>query len=164
VGEADRTVRVRSLRGETLIESLASILVLSLVAAAAYTGVMLAIGSSSAHSRSGTSETLLRSAAEVLQNPDLPYRTCATPSAYAAALSPLSAGEPGFGVSVRRITHWRAPTAANPDSLPSTVRTSESEFQTSCSNATDAGLQRIVVDVQRPDGRRDTMTVLKRRT
>jgi type II secretory pathway pseudopilin PulG len=69
--------RVAGQAGETLIESLLSITIVTAIAIAAFLGLRVAIRSSALHKESAVAETLLRTAAEQLQDPDSAYEPLA---------------------------------------------------------------------------------------
>ncbi len=140
-------------RGETLLESLIAIVVLALVAIAAYTGLQTSVRSTERHESSAVSETLLRSAAEQLQHPDSTYVDCAVGDDYEALLS--LPPEPGFGSVQVTVSFWVPP--AGP--LPAQVVTS---FAAACP-ASDPGLQQLQLSVVTPSGATETLDVLKRR-
>ena len=149
----DRTRR--SQRGETLIESLVAITILSMVAAASFTGLRTVLGSSSQHKEGAVAETLLRSAAERIQDPDVSYRPDAGPCG----------GGPYLGLPTRtgyqitmRVRYWNAPS-----NTPTPAASYAMAFlsPTICP-ATDPGLQSITLSITTPSGFQQQLDVLKR--
>jgi type II secretory pathway pseudopilin PulG len=140
-------------RGETLLESLIAIIVLTLVAIAAYTGLQTTVRSTARHESSAVSETLLRSAAEQLQHPESPYIDLA-----GCGANPTYTGlptEPGYGQIQVAVSFWVPPTGP----LPAQVATT---FDPACP-ASDPGLQQLELSVVTPSGATETLDVLKRR-
>ncbi len=109
---------------------------------------------------SARGETLLRSAAEQLQNPDLDYierAGCAGTPEY--ALPDQSITESGYTVTMRSVSFWTG--------APSTpVTAMGTSFDETCpaSDDADLGLQQIVLEVTHPDGGTDELAVVKRRS
>ena len=158
--EADTTRRrFGGERGETLLESIVAMGILFAVAIAAYAGFHAVFEVSSGQRASARGETVLRSAAEQLQSPDLAYLPragCMGGAAY--AIPALTTTEPGYHISVASVDFWTG---------ASTVPSADvgSSFVATCptTDAADPGLQRISLSVSKPDGRTDVLTVLKRR-
>lgn len=146
--------------GETLIESLLAIAVLSAIVLAAYAGLSMAITASSRHEHSARGETLLRSAAEWIQNPDVAYVDRAGCSGAGSYILPdLGDEQAGYAVAVDRIDFWTNPLPATQSPLPTEATVG---FGASCPG-TDRGLQRIRLTATGPDSPVQELTVVKRR-
>ena len=145
--------RRRDQLGETLIESLVAILVISMVAIAAYSGLQTALRVSVQHREQAVAETLLRSAAERLQDsagPYVPLAGCAGAGDYADLPT-----APGYGPVTTGVRFWVPPTDVTSD-----VTT---QFgATGTCPATDPGLQAIELQVVTPAGHVETLEILKR--
>lgn len=155
-----RRARGAGQAGETLIESLLAIAVLSAIVLAAYAGLSMAITASSRHEHSARGETLLRSAAEWIQNPDVAYvdrAGCAGGGSY--TLPDLGDEQAGYAVAIERIDFWTDPPPATQSPLPTEATV---EFAASCPG-TDRGLQRIRLTATGPDAPAQALTVVKRR-
>jgi type II secretory pathway pseudopilin PulG len=147
---------VRSQRGETLIEGLIAILLLSLVAAAAYAGLQTSIRSSAQHKESAVAETLLRTAAERLQDPGSSYINragCGGVGTYTGVPNLLPT-EPGYALSAT-VRFWVPTSAAAPQPIAA-------QFVDCPAN--DPGLQQVRLTVVTPGGFTDQLDVLKRRS
>ncbi len=158
--------RTRSQKGETLMESLLAIMLLAMVAVPAFAGIQVALKASAMHHEIALSETLLRSAAEELQNPD-------------AAYIPL-AGCPGHGIYsglpqrerfspiAVSVQFWLpAPPPAGPSQMALKAADSHDleEFGFDAPGtcpAEDPGLQKIRLRVSTPSGHIQTLDILKR--
>jgi len=139
--------------GETLIEVLLATVILAVVGLGAFKGLGASVSVSDAKQSNAASEAALRSAAEHLQDPDVPYVDCATGASYGSALPSPPAGYT-YSATVR---YW-----VEPNTSPSaTVLQLDPAFQTSC--VKDAGLQKITVSIADHDGRQRTIDVMKRR-
>ncbi len=151
---AEPAPRRRTQRGETLIESLIAIVVLSVVAAAAYAGLRTAITVSAQHKETAVAETLLRTAAERLQDPTsayVPLAGCAGAGTYTGL--PTRAGYGPIAVEVR---FWTPPSNVAVTSLPV-------EFQPAGTcPPSDPGLQAIELSVQTPQGHVERLEIVKR--
>lgn len=150
----------RGQRGETLIESLLAIAILSAIVLASYAGLSVATTASSRHERSARAETLLRSAAEWIQNPDVAYvERAGCPGAGSYTLPDLGDEQPGYSVTIDRIDFWTNPPPATQSPLPMAATVA---FGSSCPG-TDRGLQRIRLVATGPDAPAQSLTVVKRR-
>jgi prepilin-type N-terminal cleavage/methylation domain-containing protein len=149
----------RDQRGETLIESLLSILILAMIAMAAYSGYTLVIRQTSDHKSSASAGALLRSAAEQLQSPDFAYvprAGCAGGSTYAAPAPKVTAA--GWTVKVTTVQFWTG-ASTTPSSNPTVA------FSSTCpaTAGDDLGLQQLELTVTGPHGYADSTTIMKRR-
>ena len=151
---AEGTARRRAQRGETLIESLIAILVLSIVVGAAYAGLRTAIRVSAQHKESAVAETMLRTAAERLQDPTsayVPRAGCAGAATYTGL--PTRSGYGPIDVDVR---FWNKPSSVTVPSL-------DVDFGAAGScPATDPGLQAIELSITTPSGHVETLEIVKR--
>lgn len=149
----------RDERGETLIEIILAISVLSIIAIAAFSGLTTATTVSAAQRTSARNETILRSAAEQLQNPALAYvprAGCSGAGTY--SLPSLPSTPSGYVVSIATVTFW---TGAS--TTPSA--TAGVQFDSTCpaSATADKGLQQVTLQVTTPQGTTDRLDVVKRR-
>ncbi|HTO00299.1 MAG TPA: type II secretion system protein [Microthrixaceae bacterium] len=160
---------MRSQKGETLMESLVAIMLLSIVAVSAFTGIQVALKASALHHEIAVSETLLRSAAEDLQNPTSPYiplAGCPGHETYSglperARMSPMT-------VSVQ---FW-TPGVKTPDPYPMERAAAGAETAPAASGVQftnsgtcptkDSGLQKIKLSVVTRSGHIQTLNILKR--
>jgi len=148
----------RSQRGETLLETLLAIVILSAVAIAAYAGLSLAIRSSAEQREAAIATTVLRSAAERLQDPAAPYvprAGCAGAETY-GGLPAWPDGGPPVDVTVR---FWIPPASVGDEAL--TTAFAEPGGPGDCP-AVDPGLQSIELSITTPSGRTERLEVLKR--
>lgn len=152
----------RGQRGESLIESLVAIAILSVVAIAALQGLSVGARSSRLHLDAATAETLLRSAAEHIQRPDQPYvprAGCPGAVGYPLPAIPAEQASLGYAYQPLEIGFWQNPA---PEPVAA-ISTSEATFDPTCplSDADDDGLQRIVVRLDTPAGV-EQLVLLKR--
>lgn len=158
--KADRAGReARGQRGETLIESLLAITILSIIVVASFAGLQVAIRASAQHMESATAETLLRTAAERLQDPDSAYierAGCAGEPTYTGL--PTRAGYDPIKVSVE---FWVPPKPSGSTAV--TAQFTEQRSAGDCP-ATDPGLQHIVLTLSTPSGHIERLDLMKRRT
>ncbi len=162
--------RVRSQKGETLMESLIAITLLSIIALPVFTGIRVALKASAMHREIAVSETLLRSAAEDLQNPDLDYiplAGCPGHDTYKGL--PV---RPQYSPVTARVQFW------SPQTTPVTVGPEEMSLMKVASEApavaaftapgacpaADPGLQKIRLSVVTPSGHLQILDILKRGT
>ncbi|MCZ7627850.1 MAG: type II secretion system GspH family protein [Microthrixaceae bacterium] len=149
----------RGQRGETLIESLVALTILSMIVAASFGGLQVAIRASAQHMESATAETLLRTAAERLQDPDSPYierAGCAGETTYTGL--PIRAGYGPIKVSVQ---FWVPPNLG--ESAGVSARFAQEQSSGDCP-AVDPGLQRIELTLSTPSGHTERLDLMKRRT
>jgi len=145
--------------GETLAELLVTISIISLAVVVLVGALGTAISASSTHRQHTSADTITRSIAEALKNPDTSaanvdiYKDCAT--AYPV---PSTIDTTGYAVT-QQIKFWRS---------TSTTAREDSDFFEPCSAAAgdDNGLQLIKITVKSTGGKAesDTVSVLKRRT
>jgi type II secretory pathway pseudopilin PulG len=125
--------------GETLVELLLTITILSITVVSVLGAVLIAVDSSSLDRRAVQGQSLLESWGEsvVERTTDATYATCATTASYPSqwAYYPQSAGGPlqnlpsGFTASVSNVEYW-----------------SGTAFVTSgCTAANDTGVQRVTL-------------------
>jgi type II secretory pathway pseudopilin PulG len=148
---AEPRVRRGGQCGETLLETLVAILVLSLVVGAAYTGLRVALRVSAQHKESAVAETLLRSAAERLQDPTSPYVPLAGCGDATYTGLPTRSGYGPIQLDVR---FWDQPTDVDVDQL-------DVRFDDECPDE-DPGLQSIELSVETPSGHLERLEILKR--
>ena len=152
---ADATLRRRSESGETLLESLIAVLLLSLLAVTAFTGLQTSLKSSGQHHDAAVAETLLRAAAERLQNPDgddfpyIPRAGCGSTPTY----SGLPA-RTGWNPIEVRVEYWVPPAPGSSGPLTT-------QFSPTCPTH-DQGLQRLELSVTTPGGFHQQVDILKR--
>lgn len=163
ISRNSRVDRSRSQRGETLLESLIAMTILSIVTITVLAGVRTALKASVLHHEMSAAETLLRSSAEEIQNPDRPYvplAGCPGHDTYADLPT-----RPRFSPVTTRVEFWdpsATPTAARPaahDGVP--AETIHFDSEGSCPSV-DLGLQRITLQLTTPSGHLQTLTVMKR--
>lgn len=144
----------RSQRGETLLESLIALVILATVAAAAYTGLQVAMRASAQHHDLAVAETLLRSAAERIQDPSsgyIPLAGCPDRGSYADL--PVRADYDPIDVEVR---FWIPPPA-------DAAEPRQTEFSDAgVCPAEDSGLQQIHLSMTTPSGHTQALDILKR--
>lgn len=151
----ESTRRISSQAGETLLESLISLMLLSIVGAAAFTGLQVALRASAMHHQLAVAETLLRTTAEDLQNPDsnyIPLAGCPGQPNYAGAPA-----RPGYQPMVIDVTPISALTM-EPVGMPNMFG-----LGLLICPMGDTGLQRVELTVVTPSGHSQTLEVLKRR-
>ena len=127
----------RDERGETLVELLVTIVIMS----TAFVGIIAGIGTTfmatDSHRQAATAEGVLRAYAERIADPvDVPYVDCATTANYANPVGfVLPAG--GWSATVTKVAAWQG------DSPPT--------FGPSCPGA-GVGVQQITLTVKSPAG------------
>lgn len=152
---ADRAPRRRGQSGETLLESLIAVAILSLLAVTAFSGLQTSLRSSRQHHDAAVAETLLRAAAERLQSPDSnehPY----IPRAGCGA-TPTYGGLPartGWNPIVVTVEFWVPPPTGSTGPLTT-------QFSATCP-AQDRGLQRLQLSLTTPGGFHQRVDILKR--
>ncbi len=144
--------RTRGDRGETLIELLLAVAIMSIVAVGVYAGLATTVRTSATRKPTTESEATLRAAAERLQDPGTPYVDCADSWSY---LDELPDAGDGYTVSTD-VRYWQAPSggASNATLRPT--------FTSTCP-ASDAGLQEITVVVEDSTGSTRQVQIVKRR-
>ncbi len=148
----------RGERGETLLESIIAIAILSLVAITAAVGLATTTKANADQRLSARGETLLRSAAEQLQNPDMAYiprSGCSGSPDY----------HPGADRQRARVHGHRPVRVVLAGVRQSARRPSSAYFAPTCppNDAADLGVQEVVLEVVDPRGESDLLTVMKRR-
>lgn len=164
--------RQRSQRGETLLESLIAIVLLTMVAIPGFHAIQIALKASAQHREIAVAETLLRSSAEDLQNPDLPYISLAGCEGHETYQSKHLA--PNFSPVAVNVTFWD-PGNAVPDPALVSMKSDASSTSSATATATatklattktcpdeDPGLQMIQLSVRTPSGYFQTLSILKR--
>ncbi len=141
-------------RGETLVELLIAIVILGVAVTTLLAALATAITASASHRRHATSDTLARSFAEALSDPDpasgTPYVDCAT----SYPLPGYLAVPTGFDAPTTAVSYWKA----------GSTGASDADFTTTCPPAGDQGLQRVTITVRATaNGEQSVVTVLKRR-
>lgn len=143
----------RGQAGETLLESLISIMLLAIVGVAAFTGLQMALRASGLHHQMAVSETMLRSAAENLQNPDseyIPLAGCQGHDTYEGLPT-----RQGYGPMTVQVV-FRSSETLERIVTPQMFAI----FANSCPSE-DPGLQEIRLSVTTPSGYVQTLEVLK---
>jgi Tfp pilus assembly protein PilV len=137
--------------GETLLELLISVTIMSIAVVALVAGMGTTLIASDVHRQNATAETVLRSYAERLQDPtDVPYVACATTSTY-SSVPGFSLPGAGWSASITTVLAWQGDT-------PPT-------FSSSCPSP-DRGLQQLTLRVQSPAGSHqatETLVIVKRK-
>jgi type II secretory pathway pseudopilin PulG len=152
--------------GESLIELLIALAILGVVFVSFLVAMATAASTSDEHRKQATSNTILRSMAEYLQDSrptgTAPYvATCS--ASYSTPLAnfrsgyqladgsfPLAGASPPYVATIQAIAYW------NGDSTPAT-------FSPSCT--TDSGLQRLTLQVRSSDNRAvETLQIAKRKS
>lgn len=158
---ADRTVvgqsrRNRGQLGETLLESLLAIVILSAVVISSYGALRVALRTSAQHKETAVAETMLRTAAERLQDPTEPYvprAGCSGAGTYSGL--PARSGYGTVGTSVR---FWLPPgSVTNADIATQFAPLGDCP-------AVDPGLQSIELSVTTPSGHVQSLEIIKRET
>ncbi|MFM7068930.1 MAG: PKD domain-containing protein [Actinomycetes bacterium] len=119
-----RSSQRRTQRGETLIESLLSIAMLSAVVIGAFSGISTSLTASVLERNNARVSTVLRTAAEGLQADATPYVNCATPASYAVNVPRVS--QDGLSVAIGKVEYRSDPSAATTTSTtvaPTTTTT-----------------------------------------
>jgi Tfp pilus assembly protein PilV len=123
-------------RGDTLIELVVAVTIMSVAVVAIVGGIGTSILMSGIHRQQATAGTVLRNYAEQIEK-----RVAATPTAYTASCSPTYASDfvppTGFTATITRARFW------NGSTFPATP----------CNSATDVGVQQVSLRVQNTDGR-----------
>jgi len=144
--------------GETLIESLLAIAILTSIVVAAYGGMQVSLRASASNDEGANAGTLLRSAAEILQDPSTDYIDLAGCRGQ-AGYTDLPGGT-GLGEVTARIGFWK-PSAAGSDSA--TLEFSDPGSAAACP-AEDPGLQLIQLSVRTSEGATESLQITKRRS
>lgn len=148
--------RAGSQIGETLIESLLAILILSAVVIGSYGALRVALRTSAQHKETAVAETMLRTAAERLQDPAaayVPRAGCPSRPTYTGLPS-----RSGYGTVGTKVRFWLPPASVS----ASDVTTNFAPLG-DCP-PTDPGLQSIELSVTTPSGHVQTLEIIKRAT
>lgn len=143
----------RGQAGETLLESLLSILLLSIVGIAAFSGIQMALRASALHHQVAVSETLLRSAAENLQNPDaqyVPLAGCPGHGTYEGLPT-----RPGYGPMTAEVIFL------SPETFEQVTTQNLFALVVGQCPGQDPGLQEIRLSITTPSGHTQRLEVLK---
>ncbi len=153
-----------------MIESLIAIVILALVAIAAFVGLQTSLTSAERHEESAVADGVLRSAAEQLQSSEQQYLVGAGCAAATYALTVPTEFD-GYTIDVA-VSFWQPPDLGwDPDAAdfdpsvdpPSLVTFDNDDFagpETPCPS--DAGLQRVDLTVTAPSGATEQLSILKR--
>jgi type II secretory pathway pseudopilin PulG len=119
-------------RGETLIELLVSVTIMGFAVVVLLGGLGTGIRMSDLHRKQVTASAQVRAFAEAIENAvagsPTAYAECATPATYA----PLySTGDPKYTAQLVAVRYWTG-----------------ASFDTTCTLATDSGVQRVSLRVQ----------------
>lgn len=135
----------RGQRGETLIELLATIVVMGLGVVGVLTMLSTTILLTAQYRASSRANLTLHEYAETLKQPigTMVYKPCATDSDGADPYEAFQAAPNGFTAEIIEIEHWNGQTDA----------AGELEWTSTCD---DHGLQRIAIEVVSPDGKTQT--------
>jgi Tfp pilus assembly protein PilV len=132
--------------GETLVELLVTVVIMSIAVVALVAGLGTAAITSDMSARNGTAQAVLRSGAEAVKAQ--PYVGCAT-----TYTVPAASDQPGFTAEVTNVAYAVIGAASGGGSVG---------FVPTCS--VDAGAQRVAVRVSSTDGRvQRTVQIVKRR-
>jgi prepilin-type N-terminal cleavage/methylation domain-containing protein len=159
VTDRRRRSPVRSERGETLIEVLIAVVLLTVVGVAGYGGFATASRSSGAQIATAKGETLLRSASEWIQSPEQAYIPRAgCPGAGQYPLPSVPSSTSGYTLSITSVRFWGgapgSPTAAITPTFTSTCPALP---------AGDRGLQELTIRATSSSGAPVEITITKRR-
>lgn len=154
--------RPRGQRGESLIESLLAIVILSMIVAASYGGLQVAIRASEQQERSAVAGAMLRNAAELLADPDSDYidrAGCKGAGNYGGLPS-----EPGYGTVETSVQFIEPPKGGSENAAEAKADLPKKEVDEveSCPEV-DPGLQQIELTVITPTGDLEQMQIIKRR-
>lgn len=138
------------------MESLLALVILSAVAIASYAALRTALAASAQHKEVAVAETLLRSAAERLQDPTEPYVPRAG-CAGAGTYSDLPTRD-GYGTAVTDVRFWLPPGSVSDADV-----TTQFAAAGVCPSV-DPGLQSIRLTVTTPSGHVQTLDIVKRAT
>lgn len=155
-GVAGSGRRRRSQVGETLIETLLALVILSAVVISSYGALRVALRTSAQHKETAVAETMLRSAAERLQDPEsayVPRAGCGGAGTYGGLPS-----RTGYGTVAADVRFWLPPGSVSDADI-----TTQFAPLGDCP-AVDPGLQSIELRVTTPSGHVQTLEIIKRAT
>lgn len=161
----DEGRRLRAQRGETLIESLIAISLLSLVAIVAFQGLSVSAKTTADHRDQAIAETLLRSAAENIQSAEQKYELLAgCPGAGQYSLPPITPAleARGFSYLPIDVRFWNSGTSEAPVTALATDSSEDFSEDDDCPPS-DPGLQSIRIGVDTPTGS-EQLVFMKRKT
>ena len=144
----DQALNQSSDRGETLIELLVAVMIMSTAVLVLAGGIAATIRFSDVHRKQAAAGAYLRTFAEQLENAvaatPTSYTPCATTATYASV---FSTGTTNYVAEVVAVTHW-----------------SGSAFGSTCTPSADLGVQRVSLRVRSADGAAvETLDVILRR-
>lgn len=146
-----RAFDARDFRGETLVETLISVILLGLLASGIVTALATTINASDLDARQSAAEPALRSYAAAWSR--VPYQACTAGS----TSNPYGSSDPsgytapnGFTASVTSVKFWDG-TSASP-----------AVFAATCPSGADQGLQELTLQVRPPRGATQTIAIDKR--
>lgn len=154
--------RPRGQRGESLIESLLAIVILSMIVAASYGGLQVAIRASEQQERAAVAGSMLRNAAELLADPDSEYidlAGCKGSGNYEDLPS-----EPGYGTVETSVQFIEPPTGGSERGAEAKADLPKKQVgEVAACPEVDPGLQQIELTVITPSGDLEQMQIVKRR-
>src|SRR5262245_52062892 len=123
-------------RGETLVELLVAVMIMTTAVLVLAGGIAATIRFSDVHRKQAAAGAYLRSFAETVQNAIAATPTGYAPCATTVTYAPLfSTGTPSYVAEVVTVAYW-----------------SGSAFGSTCGAATDVGVQRLTLRVRSADG------------
>lgn len=142
--------RDRRQSGETLIETLFTVVLLGLLGVGIVAAMASIISVSDLDAKQSGAETVLRSYAQAWNRAD--YQPCTSPTTnpYGSASPPGFTMPSGYTATVSGVTFWNGTSSA-----PVT-------FAATCPATGDAGLQALTLRVAAPRGPAQTLTIEKR--
>jgi type II secretory pathway pseudopilin PulG len=138
--EADRD------RGESLLELLIALAIMSIAVVAVVGGLLASIAASDIHRKQSTAGAAVRDYAENVEKyvAGTGYTACASPSAYAAGTVGYSGVPTGFAATAVAVRYW----------------TGTAWISGACTGPTDLGLQELTIQVNSSDTRASERLVL----
>ncbi len=137
--------------GETLIETLITVILLGLLGVGTIAAMTSIISVSDYDAKQSGAETVLRSYAQAWNR--APYAVCTashTTNPYGSTTPPGFTAPAGFTATISNVTFWNGTTGT-----PVT-------FGATCPATGDAGLQSLTLQVTSPRGPAQTLTIQKR--
>jgi type II secretory pathway pseudopilin PulG len=144
-------------RGETLIESLISLIIMGTVIAALLGGLASASELSASHRKDTTADSVLRAFTEAIKT--APYVVAATTSSYTVATAQSNGFSPVTGYTPS-VTQVRCLTSAD---ASGNANTSSGTDFVACTSIMDQDVQLISAQVAYNSGALQTVTILKRK-